>query len=112
MQVFIDRSKPHIKVDLGDCYSEKAVKKDWSDCFTVNGDCRRCEHLDRADKEETSRNDARKIDDETLCIIRMLQSKNVENRIEQLQRDVLHLQTDLRAYTVRVIREFKAQYND
>ena len=111
-QVFIDRSKPHIKVDLGDCYSEKAVNKDWSDCYAVNGNCKICRYLDRAEKEIVPTEEARKIDNETLYIIKMLKSKDIEKRIEELQRDILHLQTDMTAFTTRLIREFKAEYGE
>ena len=113
MQVFIDPDGPHIKVDLGDCHSENRMRKIFKDCEAVNGDCSKCEFLwpDKKGKREDLKGEAKKIDDEVLFVIKMLQSDKGEKMIEQVQRDILNLQTDLRAFLIKTIREYDEKYN-
>lgn len=109
MQVFIDRSRPYIKVDGGRCYSEQLAKKDYTSCFQCNGRCKKCGDYvaDKTDKVTAA--EEKKLNEEAMLIIQMLKDKDLDARIEEYQQRMLKLENDLHDYASRLWREFTAK---
>ena len=106
MHEFIDKTKKHVKVDKGKCYSEYFVNGDYSECFACNGDCDACDSLCPNKKIKVTKEEEKKLNEDVVFIMNALRNDRFEGKIEECNQKVLLLQAASHNFASKLWKEY------
>ena len=104
LSLFINENDAYVEVDAGKCYSHNFLNSDGTDCRVCGGNCRNCRYLVPNIKDAVVPPED-EIDKEMVFIAKMLNDKEIDNKLTEYQIKLQTLQRGIANLATRIWQE-------